>query len=412
MAKLTVDQLKDIKGKRVFVRVDFNVPLTDSGKVSVSDDTRLRAALPTIQKLRSMGAKVILASHLGRPKGKVVEELRMAPVAEALSELLGCMVKTVKDCVGREAEAAANTLGEGEVLLLENVRFHPEEEGSDPKKMGDDPEKIAASEAFCKQLAALADLYVDDAFGTSHRAHASMKGIADHLPQAVSGYLLEKEIKYLGETIANPERPFIAILGGAKVDTKIGVIENLMKQCDALLIGGGMAFTFYKAKGWEIGDSLFDEPSFETAKELLAAAKRSDVRFLLPVDCLAAEEFDETADTQFVDSDEMPAGWIGVDIGPKTVELFKEEIANAKTIVWNGPVGVFEKEPFSHGTKALAEAIAKSPATTIIGGGETAMAVKDFGLTQEMTHVSTGGGASLEYLEGKTLPGIAALDDA
>jgi phosphoglycerate kinase len=239
-----------------------------------------------------------------------------------------------------------------------------------------------------------------------------MKGITDYLPQAVSGYLLEKEIKFLGETIANPERPFIAILGGAKVDTKIGVIKNLMKKCDALLIGGGMAYTFYKAKGWEIGASLFDEPSFETAKELLAEAEKSDVRFLLPPDCLVAEEFDETADTQFVDADKMPAGWIGVDIGPKTVELFKSEIANAKTIVWNGPLGVFEKEPFAHGTKAVADAVANATAITVIGGGETATAVQQYGLTDKMTHVSTGGGASLEYLEGKTLPGIAALDDA
>jgi phosphoglycerate kinase len=410
VAKLTIDQLGDVKGKRVFIRVDFNVPLTDD--LEVMDDTRLRASLPTIEKLRSRGAKVILASHLGRPAGKVVDSMRMAPVARALWDLMGCEVKTVSDCVGPEAEAAAAALAEGEVLLLENLRFHAEEEGSDPKKIGDSAEKKAASEAFCKQLASLADLYVNDAFGTSHRAHASMVGITHHLPQAAAGYLLGKEIQFLGSAVADPKRPFLAILGGAKVGSKIDVIRNLMEKVDTLAIGGGMAYTFYKAKGWEIGDSLFDEETFETAKELLVQAEKSNVNFLLPVDCLVADKFDENANTRIVDSDKMPAGWQGLDIGPKSAEALKAEIAKAATVVWNGPVGVFEKKPFAKGTIAVAEALAASPGVSVIGGGETAAAVAQFGLANKMTHVSTGGGASLEYLEGKTLPGIAALSEA
>jgi len=410
VAKLTVDQLKDVQGKRVFVRVDFNVPLTEDG--SVRDDTRLRAALPTIDKLRSQGLRLILASHLGRPKGQVVESMRMAPVAKALSKLMGTDVKTVGDCVGPEVEQAANSLKDGEVLLLENLRFHPEEEGADPKKIKGDPDKQAKADAFIRQLAALADLYVNDAFGTAHRAHASMVGITKHMPVAAAGYLLEKEIKFLGDAVSNPERPFLAILGGAKVGSKIGVIRNLMKIVDTLAIGGGMAYTFYKARGWEIGDSLFDEESFDLAKELLAEAEKSNVKFLLPIDCLVADKFDENANTQIVESQNIPQGWQGVDIGPKSVEAIQAEIARAKTIVWNGPVGVFEKKPFAGGTRAIAEAMAASSATTIIGGGETAAAVTEYGLEDKMTHVSTGGGASLEYLEGITLPGVAALTEA
>lgn len=409
MAKMTVDQLKDVKGKRVFVRVDFNVPLTEDG--GVRDETRLRAALPTIEKLRSQGARVILASHLGRPDGKVVESMRMAPVAKALSKLMGIEVKTVSDCVGPEVEKAAADLKDGEVLLLENLRFHPEEEKADPKKIKGDPEKQAKADAFINQLAALADLYVNDAFGTAHRAHASMVGITKSMPVAAAGYLLEKEIKFLGDAVSNPERPFLAILGGAKVGSKIGVIRNLMKVVDTLAIGGGMAYTFYKAKGWEIGNSLFDAESFDLAKELLAEAEKSNVKLLLPVDCLVADKFDENANTQIVDADKMPAGWEGVDIGPKSVEAIQSEIARAKTIVWNGPVGVFEKKPFAKGTRAIAEALAASSATTIIGGGETAAAVAEYQLDDKMTHVSTGGGASLEYLEGIVLPGVAALTD-
>ncbi|MCX7016158.1 MAG: phosphoglycerate kinase, partial [Candidatus Sumerlaeota bacterium] len=351
MAKLTVDQLGDIRGKRVFVRVDFNVPLTEDLKVR--DDTRLRASLPTIEKLRKDGAKIILASHLGRPEGKVDESARMKPAADRLSELMGVPVRTVRDCVGPEVEKAVAALKDGEILMLENLRFHPEEEGSDPKKIKGDPKKQAAADAFCKALASLADLYVNDAFGTCHRAHASMVGVTKFLPKAVAGYLLEKEIKFLGEAVMNPRRPFLAILGGAKVGTKIGVITNLMKKVDTLAIGGGMAYTFYKAKGWEIGDSLFDAETFETAKSILAEAEKSKVRLILPVDCVVVEKFDESSPTRIVDADKMPAGWQGVDVGPKTVEMLKAEIAKAKTIVWNGPVGVFEKEPWAKGTKAV-----------------------------------------------------------
>lgn len=410
MPKLTLDQLTDLKGKRVLVRVDFNVPLTDDG--AVRDDTRLRASLPTIEKLRGQGARLILASHLDRPQGQVVESKRLAPAAKALGELLGVEVKTLADCVGPEVESAVASLQDGEILLLENLRFHPEEEGSDPKKIGGDPEKQAASDAFCAQLASLADLYVNDAFGTSHRAHASMVGVTQLLPQAAAGYLLEKEIKFLGETLEDPKRPFLAILGGAKVGSKIGVIRNLLSKVDTLAIGGGMAYTFFKAKGWEIGDSLFDEESFETAEQLLSQGESSKANFLLPTDCVIADDFDVEADTRCVSADAIPAGWQGLDMGPRSIDALISEIERAATIVWNGPVGVFEMEPFAVGTRRIAEAIAASPAISIIGGGETAAAVAEFGLADRFTHVSTGGGASLEYLEGKILPGVDALSEA
>ncbi|MFO7264928.1 MAG: phosphoglycerate kinase [Limnochordales bacterium] len=390
--KMTVSDL-DMAGKRVLVRVDFNVPLQDG---EVADDTRIRAALPTIEYLRRQGARVILVSHLGRPKGKVVEELRMAPVARRLSQLLGTEVKTVPACVGPEVEAAAAQLKDGEVLLLENIRFYPGEEKNDPE--------------FAKQLAAIADAYVNDAFGTAHRAHASTVGVAQLLP-AAAGFLMQKELEYLGRALENPERPFLAILGGAKVSDKIGVIRNLLPKVDAIAIGGGMAYTFLKAQGYEVGKSIVDEERLELAKELMAEAKQRGVTFLLPVDVVVADKFAPDAARKVVDVSEIPADWQGLDIGPKTRKLFAKEISRAKTIVWNGPMGVFEWEPFAEGTAEIARAMAESDAVTIVGGGDSAAAVEKFGLADKMSHVSTGGGASLEFLEGKELPGVAVLKD-
>ena len=390
--KMTVSDL-DMAGKRVLVRVDFNVPLQDG---EVADDTRIRAALPTIEYLRRQGARVILVSHLGRPKGKVVEELRMAPVARRLSQLLGTEVKTVPACVGPEVEAAAAQLKDGEVLLLENIRFYPGEEKNDPE--------------FAKQLAAIADAYVNDAFGTAHRAHASTVGVA-HLLPAAAGFLMQKELEYLGRALENPERPFLAILGGAKVSDKIGVIRNLLPKVDAIAIGGGMAYTFLKAQGYEVGKSIVDEERLELAKELMAEAKQRGVTFLLPVDVVVADKFAPDAARKVVDVSEIPADWQGLDIGPKTRKLFAKEISRAKTIVWNGPMGVFEWEPFAEGTAEIARAMAESDAVTIVGGGDSAAAVEKFGLADKMSHVSTGGGASLEFLEGKELPGVAVLKD-
>jgi len=390
--KMTVSDL-DMAGKRVLVRVDFNVPLQDG---EVADDTRIRAALPTIEYLRRQGARVILVSHLGRPKGKVVEELRMAPVARRLSQLLGTEVKTVPACVGPEVEAAAAQLKDGEVLLLENIRFYPGEEKNDPE--------------FAKQLAAIADAYVNDAFGTAHRAHASTVGVAQLLP-AAAGFLMQKELEYLGRALENPERPFLAILGGAKVSDKIGVIRNLLPKVDAIAIGGGMAYTFLKAQGYEVGKSIVDEERLELAKELMAEAKQRGVTFLLPVDVVVADKFAPDAARKVVDVSEIPADWQGLDIGPKTRKLFAKEISRAKTIVWNGPMGVFEWEPFAEGTAEIARAMAESDAVTIVGGGDSAAAVEKFGLANKMSHVSTGGGASLEFLEGKELPGVAVLKD-
>jgi len=387
--KKTIQDI-DVQGKKTLVRVDFNVPL-EAGKVT--DDTRIRAALPTIQYLLDHGAAVILTSHLGRPKGKVIEELRLDPVAARLSELLGKPVRKLDDCIGPEVEAAAKALQPGEVLLLENLRFHPGERANDP--------------AFAKQLADVAHIYVNDAFGAAHRAHASTSGIADYLP-AVAGLLMEKEINFLGRALEWPEHPFVAILGGAKISDKIGVIENLLSKVEALLIGGGMASTFLLAQGYEVGDSLVEEGSLTIAERLL---KQGGDKLLLPVDVVIADAFSAEANSRLVEASHVPTGWRILDIGPQTVELFKAKLSGARTVLWNGPLGVFEFEPFAAGTRAIAQALADIQATTIIGGGDSVAAIEQAGLAEKMTHISTGGGASLEFLEGKELPGIAALDD-
>jgi phosphoglycerate kinase len=389
MNKKTVRDIS-VAGKRVIVRVDFNVPLAEDG---VADDTRIRAALPTIQYLLNHGARVILMSHLGRPKGTVEEELRMAPVGERLSELLGRPVQVLRDCIGPEVRTAAESLADGEVMLLENLRFHPEERKNDP--------------AFAKELASLAELYVNDAFGTAHRAHASTAGIADYLP-AVAGFLMEKEFEFLGGALESPERPFIAILGGAKISDKIGVIDNLLARVDRLLIGGGMANTFLKAQGLEVGDSLVEDEALDAARDLLA---RAGDKLVIPVDAIVANEFSNDAASMTVDVEHVPEGWRILDVGPATMERFREVLAGAKTVVWNGPMGVFEFPNFAVRTESLARALAELDAVTIVGGGDSAAAIQQAGLTDKMTHISTGGGASLEMLEGKELPGLAALDD-
>ena len=393
MAKKTVEDV-NVKGKRVLVRVDFNVPLQD-GKVA--DDKRITAALPTVKYLLEHGAKVILCSHLGRPKGERKMEFSLAPVAERLKELLpGVRISFAPDCIGKETEKMAGELREGEILLLENLRFHKEEEKNDPD--------------FAKKLASLADIYVSDAFGTVHRAHASTAGVAQYLP-AVAGFLIGKELSVMGGALENPVRPFVAILGGAKVADKIGVITNLLNKCDTLIIGGGMAYTFFKALGYNIGNSLLDADSIELAKKLMLDADAKGVKMLLPVDTVVAREFKADAEYMTVDSDGIPDGYMGMDIGEKTAKLFGEEIRKAGTVVWNGPMGVFEFPAFAKGTEAVAEALSKTDAITIIGGGDSASAVKKLGYADKMTHISTGGGASLEFLEGKVLPGVAALDD-
>lgn len=401
MSKKTVANLSeaDVAGKRVLVRADFNVPLDDSGKIT--DDTRIRAALPTIQDLIGKGGKVILCSHMGRPKGQVKEELRLTPVAKRLSELLGQDVIKCDDCVGDEVAATVNQMQNGQVALLENLRFHSEEEKNEAE--------------FAKKLAANADLYVNDAFGTAHRAHASTEGVTHYLKPSVAGYLIERELNYLQKAIENPQRPLAAIIGGSKVSSKIGVIETLLEKCDKLLIGGGMIFTFYKARGLSVGKSLVEEDKLELAKSLEAKAKEKGVEFLLPTDVVVADNFAPDANDQTVSVENIPDGWMGLDIGPDSVKVFQDALADCKAVIWNGPMGVFEFDKFAVGTEAIARSLAdltKKGATTIIGGGDSVAAVEKVGVADQMSHISTGGGASLELLEGKELPGIVALDDA
>jgi len=393
MNKKTVKDF-DVKGKRVFVRVDFNVPLDDEG--NITDDTRIKAALPTITYLIENEAKVILASHLGRPKGKFNPKYSLAPVAKRLSELLNKEVIFASDCIGPQVEELVNKMNPKDVLLLENLRFYPQEEENDRE--------------FAKKLAGLADIYINDAFGTAHRAHASTAGIAEYLPSG-AGFLMQKEIEIMGKALENPERPFVAVLGGAKVSDKIGVITNLLNKVDSLLIGGGMAFTFLKAKGYEIGKSLLEEDKIELARSLMKEAEEKGVDLVLPEDIVVTEEIKEGSPYKTVSSSEIPSNLIGVDIGEKTREKFAQIIKRAKLVVWNGPMGVFEIRSFAEGTLAIAKAMAESGAITIVGGGDSAAAVEQLGFADKMTHISTGGGASLEFLEGKELPGVAVLND-
>ena len=388
MDKKTVKDI-DLKGKRVLMRVDFNVPMAD-GKVT--DDKRIKAALPTIKYVLEQGASLLLMSHLGRPKGGFDPEFSLKAAAEVLAGLLGIPVKIAPDCVGPEVEAMAKAIKPGEVIMLENTRFHPEEEKNDME--------------FARKLAALGDVFVNDAFGSAHRAHSSTEGVAHFLP-AVSGFLMEQELEYLGRAIANPEHPYVAILGGAKISDKILVVETLLSKCDKLIIGGGMANTFLAAKGLNMQDSLVEAGSIETAKGILA---KSSGKVLLPVDAVIADKFDAEANSQVVDADKVPAGWRIMDIGPKSIEAFSAALKGAKLVVWNGPMGVFEMPKFAEGTFAIARLLATCGATTVIGGGDSASAVKKAGVAKQMTHVSTGGGASLEFLEGKVLPGVAALN--
>ncbi|MDQ2086114.1 phosphoglycerate kinase [Herbivorax sp. ANBcel31] len=393
MNKKTIEDI-DVKGKKVIVRVDFNVPLDENKKIT--DDKRIVGALPTIKYLVDNGAKTILVSHLGRPKNGFEDKFSMKPTADRLGELLGKEIIMAKDVIGEDAKEKAASLKEGEVLILENVRFHKEETKNDA--------------AFAKELASMAEIYVNDAFGTAHRAHASTAGLADNLP-AACGYLIKKEIDFMGKALSNPERPFVAILGGAKVSDKIAVIENLIEKVDTLIIGGGMAYTFFKAKGYGVGTSICEDDKVELAKSLLEKAEKKGVKMLLPVDNVIATEFKNDSESQVVESSKIPDGWMGMDIGPKTIELFSNELKNAKVTVWNGPMGVFEFPNFANGSKAIAKAVAESGATSIIGGGDSAAAVEQLGYADKITHISTGGGASLEFLEGKVLPGIDVLMD-
>ena len=394
MNKKTVKDI-DVNGKKVLVRCDFNVPI-DSETGKITDNRRIRAALPTIQYLLDHNAKVILCSHLGRPKGEFNLKYSLKPVAEELSKLLNKDVKLAKDVIGESAKGLTSNMKEGDIVLLENVRFHKEEEQNDPE--------------YSKALASMAEIYVNDAFGTAHRAHSSTTGVADYLP-AVSGFLIEKELEFLGGALENPKHPFVAILGGAKVSDKIGVIENLLDKVDTLIIGGGMSYTFYKAQGHHIGTSICEEDKLDLAKSILEKAQEKGVKLLLPVDNHVSSEYSNNGEEKMVDSTEIPDGFMGLDIGPKTIEKFEEAVKDAKTVVWNGPLGVCEFDKFATGTKAVATMLSKLDAITIIGGGDSAAAIEKLGLADKMTHISTGGGASLEFLEGKTLPGIACLQD-
>ena len=394
MNKKTIRDI-DVQNKKVLVRCDFNVPL-DKETGNITNDLRIVAALPTIKYLLEHNAKVILCSHLGKPKGEIKPNLTLRPVAERLSEYLGFEVKFATDIVGESAKKLANELEPGKAILLENVRFDPREEANDKE--------------FSKELADLAEIYVNDAFGTAHRAHASTEGVAHYLP-AVSGFLIEKELKFLGEALQNPERPFVSILGGSKVSDKIGVIDSLLEKVDVLLIGGGMAYTFYKALGYKIGNSICEDDKLDLAKELMKKAEEKGVKMLLPIDNKLGKEFSANTETMYADRESIPDGWEGLDIGPKTIELYAEELRKAKTVIWNGTVGVAEFAAFAEGTNKLAQVLAELDATTIIGGGDTAAAIQKAGVADKMTHVSTGGGASLEFIEGKKLPGIECLLD-
>ena len=402
MSKLSLSSLdkSKLEGKKVLVRVDFNVPLNDSGQIT--DDTRIRAAIPTIKYLINNSAKVILAAHFGRPKGKVNEKMRLTPVAARLSDILEQKVNLTESCIGEEALANSNSLNNGDVLLLENVRFYEEEEKNDLD--------------FAKNLASHADMYVNDAFGAAHRAHASTQGVTQFLEPAVAGFLLEKELKYLQGAIDAPKRPLAAIVGGSKVSSKIGVLDSLLDKCDKIIIGGGMIFTFYKARGLDVGKSLVEEDKLELARNLEAKAKTKGVELLLPSDVLLANEFSPDAESKVSQIDSISGDWMGLDIGPQSIKVFQNALAECKTIIWNGPMGVFEFDKFAEGTNAIATTLADlssfSEVCTIIGGGDSVAAVEKAGLAEKMSHISTGGGASLELLEGKTLPGVAALKDA
>jgi phosphoglycerate kinase len=398
MKKLSVEDL-NVKNLRVLVRVDFNVPLDEN--LNITDDIRITSSLPTIKKIIAGGGKAILMSHLGRPKGKPNPKYSLKPAAKRLGELLGNEVKLAPDCIGEEVKKIVNSMSPGDVILLENLRFHEEEEKNDP--------------GFAKQIAELGDVYVNDAFGSAHRAHASTEGVTKYIKKNAAGYLMQKELEYLGSAVSNPERPYCAILGGAKISGKIDVINNLLNKVDTLIIGGGMAFTFFKAQGKEIGKSLLEEEKIPLAKELLDKIAKTKIKFLLPIDIIAAEEFKNESPSQTVKADNIPSNKFGLDIGPETIKLFKAELLKSERVVWNGPMGVFEMDNFSKGTFAVAEALAEATgkgAKTIVGGGDSAAAISKAGLEDKVSHVSTGGGASLEFLEGKVLPGVAALSNA